>query len=104
MRLNSERESWPHYPSERFGEGVKTSSPPSRSANSGSRLYLFQHCLAPARKLCFAAMRHQLDFEKPILELESKLEELKKHPEKHSLAVSFKQEIEQIEKKIAETR
>src|SRR5215470_13131518 len=49
-------------------------------------------------------MKHQLDFEKPILELESKLEELKRHPEKHSLDVSFKQEIEQMEKKIAETR
>lgn len=49
-------------------------------------------------------MRHQLDFEKPILELESKLEELKKHQEKHALDVSFEQEIKQIQKKIAETR
>ena len=49
-------------------------------------------------------MKHQLDFEKPILELEAKLEELKQHPEKHSLDVSFEEEIQQIEKKVAETR
>jgi acetyl-CoA carboxylase carboxyl transferase subunit alpha len=49
-------------------------------------------------------MKHQLDFEKPILELESKLEELKAHPEKHSLDVSFEEEIKAIEEKIAETR
>ena len=49
-------------------------------------------------------MKHQLDFEKPIAELQSKLEELRKHPEAHSLGISFKEEIAQIEKKIAETR
>jgi acetyl-CoA carboxylase carboxyl transferase subunit alpha len=49
-------------------------------------------------------MRHQLDFEKPIAELQSKLEELKKHQETHSLNISFKEEMAQIEKKIAETR
>lgn len=49
-------------------------------------------------------MKHQLDFEKPILELESKLEDLKKHREKHDLDVDFEAEIQQIEKKIAETR
>src|SRR6266571_889158 len=49
-------------------------------------------------------MKHQLDFEKPIAELQSKLEELRKHPETHSLRVNFKAEIAQIEKKIAETR
>src|SRR6266446_4026270 len=49
-------------------------------------------------------MKHQLDFEKPITELQNKLEELKKHPEAHSLSISFKEEIAQIEKKIAETR
>ena len=47
-------------------------------------------------------MKHQLDFEKPIAELQSKLEELRKHPEAHSLGISFKEEIAQIEKKIAE--
>ena len=49
-------------------------------------------------------MKHQLDFEKPIAELQFKLEELRKHPETHSLGVNFKAEITQIEKKIAETR
>jgi acetyl-CoA carboxylase carboxyl transferase subunit alpha len=49
-------------------------------------------------------MKHQLDFEKPILDLQRKLDELKKHPETHSLGISFEEEITQIEKKIAETR
>src|SRR5581483_7449665 len=49
-------------------------------------------------------MKNQLDFEKPIFELQSKLEELKKHPEAHSLGVSFEEEIQKIEAKLAETR
>ena len=49
-------------------------------------------------------MKHQLDFEKPIIELQNKLDELKKHPETHSLGVSFDEELKQIEKKIEETR
>lgn len=49
-------------------------------------------------------MRHQLDFEKPIAELQSKLEELKKHPEKHALGISFEEEVALIEKKLAETK
>ena len=49
-------------------------------------------------------MKHQLDFEKPILELQNKLAELKKHPETHSLGISFEEELQQIEKKIEETR
>ena len=49
-------------------------------------------------------MRHQLDFEKPIAELQSKLEELKKHQEVHALDISFKEEMAQIEKKIADPR
>ena len=49
-------------------------------------------------------MKHRLDFEKPILELQSKLEELRAHPEKHSLGISFEEEILIIEKKIEETR
>ena len=48
-------------------------------------------------------MKHQLDFEKPIAELQRKLEELRKHPETHSLGVNFEQEIASIEQKIAET-
>src|SRR5216684_386958 len=49
-------------------------------------------------------MKHQLDFEKPIAELQHKLEELKRHPETHSLDVSFEEEVAAIEKKIEETR
>src|SRR5215469_9690914 len=49
-------------------------------------------------------MKHQLDFEKPIAELQSKLEELKKHPEKHSLGISLEEEVAIIEKKIEETK
>jgi len=49
-------------------------------------------------------MKHQLDFEKPIVELQGKLAELKKHPETHSLGVSFEEEIQQLENKIEETR
>src|SRR6266699_3325499 len=49
-------------------------------------------------------MKHQLDFEKPIVELQNKLEELKKHPETHSLGVSFEEEVALIEKKVAETK
>src|SRR6204780_4778136 len=49
-------------------------------------------------------MKHQLDFEKPIIELQSKLDELREHPEKHSLGISFEEEIQLIEKKLEETR
>ena len=49
-------------------------------------------------------MKHQLDFEKPITELQKKLEELRAHPEKHSLGISFEEEIQIIERKLEETR
>jgi acetyl-CoA carboxylase carboxyl transferase subunit alpha len=49
-------------------------------------------------------MKHQLDFEKPIADLQHKLEELKKHPETHSLGISFEEEVSIIEKKIDETK
>jgi acetyl-CoA carboxylase carboxyl transferase subunit alpha len=49
-------------------------------------------------------MKHQLDFEKPIAELQSKLEELKRHPETHSLDISFEEEVALIEKKIEDTK
>jgi acetyl-CoA carboxylase carboxyl transferase subunit alpha len=49
-------------------------------------------------------MKHQLDFEKPVFELQNKLDELRKHPEKHSLDISFEEEIQLIEKKLEETR
>src|SRR5690349_7037959 len=40
-------------------------------------------------------MKHQLDFEKPIIELQAKLDELRKHPETHSLGVSFEEKLEE---------
>ncbi|MBE0543977.1 MAG: acetyl-CoA carboxylase carboxyltransferase subunit alpha [Verrucomicrobia bacterium] len=49
-------------------------------------------------------MKHQLDFEKPIIELQTKLDDLRKHPETHSMGVSFDEEITQIERKLEETR
>ena len=49
-------------------------------------------------------MKHYLDFEKPIVELQRKLDELRRHPEAHSLRISFEEEIAMIEKKINETR
>jgi acetyl-CoA carboxylase carboxyl transferase subunit alpha len=49
-------------------------------------------------------MKHHLDFERPIAELQSKLEELKQHPEKHALDISFEEEVALIEKKIEETK
>ena len=49
-------------------------------------------------------MKHQLDFEKPIIELQAKLDELREHPEKHSMDISFEEEIQLIEKKLDETR
>jgi acetyl-CoA carboxylase carboxyl transferase subunit alpha len=49
-------------------------------------------------------MKYQLDFEKPILELQRKLDELKKHPEEHSLSVPLEEEIALMERKIEEKR
>src|SRR3989442_11817168 len=49
-------------------------------------------------------MKHQLDFEKPIIELQRKLEELKKHPEEHALEIKLEDEIARMEQKIQETR
>src|SRR5437867_9464455 len=50
------------------------------------------------------ALKHYLDFEKPLVELQRKLDELKKHPEQHSLGISLDEEVAQIERKIEETR
>ena len=49
-------------------------------------------------------MKHQLDFEKPIIELQNKLEDLRKQPESHTLGINFEEEIKQIQGKIEETR
>lgn len=50
------------------------------------------------------ALKHYLDFEKPIVELQRKLDELKKHPDQHLLGISFDEEVALMEKKIDETR
>ena len=50
-------------------------------------------------------MKHRkLDFEKPIIELQRKLDELKKHPKTHSIKISFEEEVTLMEKKIEETK
>src|SRR5258705_10233696 len=48
------------------------------------------------------AMKHHLDFEKPIAELQSKLDELKKHAETHGISVE--EEVASLEKKLEETK
>jgi acetyl-CoA carboxylase carboxyl transferase subunit alpha len=49
-------------------------------------------------------MRHQLDFEKPIAELQAKLDELKKQSDAHPLGISVRDEVAQIERKLADTK
>lgn len=49
-------------------------------------------------------MNHYLDFEKPIVELQRKLDELKRHPKAHALHISLEEEIARIERKLSETR
>ena len=45
---------------------------------------------------------HPLDFEKPILELQRRLQDLKNHSNQHDL--DFDSEVEAMESKIRETR
>jgi acetyl-CoA carboxylase carboxyl transferase subunit alpha len=45
-----------------------------------------------------------LEFERPIIELQNKLDELKAHPKTHDIGINFEDEIALIEQKIAETR
>ena len=45
-------------------------------------------------------MKHQLDFEKPIAELQRKLDELRKHPEAHAMGINLEEEVARIERKI----
>jgi acetyl-CoA carboxylase carboxyl transferase subunit alpha len=49
-------------------------------------------------------MKQQLDFEKPIAELQRKLDELIRHQEVHGLGVNLDEEIARIKAKIEETR
>ena len=45
---------------------------------------------------------HPLDFEKPIMELQRRLQDLKSHSDQHEL--DFEREVESMEKKIRDTR
>jgi acetyl-CoA carboxylase carboxyl transferase subunit alpha len=49
-------------------------------------------------------MKHVLDFEKPIVELQHKLADLRKHPEHHLPNLSIEEEVALIEQKLEETR
>ncbi len=49
-------------------------------------------------------MKHHLDFEKPIVELERKLEDLRQHPETHSLGISFEEEHRMLQVKLGEVK
>jgi acetyl-CoA carboxylase carboxyl transferase subunit alpha len=49
-------------------------------------------------------VKHQLDFEKPIAELQAKLDELKKNPQANSLGLNVQQEVAQMERKLEETK
>ncbi len=49
-------------------------------------------------------MKHYLDFERPILELQRKLDELRKHRDTHSLGLNLEEEIRRIETKIEAER
>ena len=49
-------------------------------------------------------MKHQLEFEKPIIEIQRKIEELKKHRDTTGLGVNFEAEVVQMERKLEETR
>lgn len=49
-------------------------------------------------------MKYQLEFEKPLAELQKKLDDLRKHPEVHGLNIKIEEEIQQIQQKIEETK
>ena len=49
-------------------------------------------------------MKHYLDFEKPIIELQAKLDELRKHAEAHGMDAAFEEEIRRLKQKLGETR
>lgn len=74
------------------------------SGKSRTQQTHFHCCANRLGKLVCYPMKHYLDFEKPVVELQRKLEDLKKLPETHSLDISFKSEIQQMEKKIEDTR
>jgi len=69
---------------------------------SGAKTANIQHCLQGRRAVKIRAwiMKHHLDFEKPIAELQRRLDDLKAHPD----SKNFEEEIQAIERKIEESR
>src|ERR1051326_9316157 len=61
------------------------------------------HCYRACASLQSLPMKHHLDFEKPIAELQRKLDELRKNAGAQPVAVDLEKEIAQMEKKLAET-
>ena len=59
---------------------------------------------APFKRYCLIAMKHQLEFEKPIAELQAKLEDLKAHHDDSELDVGFDDDVRRLEEKIEQTR
>lgn len=51
-----------------------------------------------------AGMKHHLEFEKPLLELQRKLADLKSHHESSEIDVDFEDEVARMEEKIERTR
>ncbi|MBI3414130.1 MAG: acetyl-CoA carboxylase carboxyltransferase subunit alpha [Verrucomicrobia bacterium] len=49
-------------------------------------------------------MKHYLDFEKPIVEMQRKLEDLRRHRDNHDFNLSIEDEIRKMEGKMEETR
>ncbi len=49
-------------------------------------------------------MRNYLEFERPIIELQHKLDDLRRHASRHTPDLELEQEIARIEQKLAETR
>ena len=49
-------------------------------------------------------MKHYLDFEKPLAELQRKLDDLRQHPEQHAMGISWEEEIQTLQAKIEEAR
>ncbi len=49
-------------------------------------------------------MKHYLDFEKPIAELQRKLDDLRQHPEQHAMGISWEEELQTLQAKIEEAR
>ena len=103
-------DSWPRYSSERLGEGVDGLV---TRASANWLFFFVLDCVSRRANLDYGRaegridsfdMKHYLDFERPILELQRKLEELRKHRDAHVSGINLEEEIQQIEVKIEEER